>query len=330
MEFNCSSRIMRGGVRFWVRALTPILLFLPVRAWPWGCEGHHAVAIIAERHMNAHALEMANKLLQSEPIDPALTRYCSTRGLDLMVDSSTWADDLRSSRPESSAWHYIDIPRDAPRRAVAESCPASTGCVTSAVERQIGLLRSSGTDARSRADALRFLIHFVGDLHQPLHCVTNNDMGGNCVPVDFFGRAPMERNQQFESYTPNLHSIWDFAIIQRMKGMETEEQWAVSLDQQYSSQVSGWEKEGINVENWAWESHELADSVVYPELPVAIPAEKPAPIKSCADDNHVSTRMLKLREHVSQQYVNAVAPTINQQIAKAGVRLAMVLNQIWP
>jgi hypothetical protein len=306
------------------------LLFSPVRAWPWGCEGHQAVAMIAEKHMNAHALEMANKLLQSQPIDPALPRYCSSQGLDLMADSATWADDLRKLRPEASPWHYIDIPRDAPRSALAESCPASTGCVTSALEHQIDLLRSDGTDPRVRADALRFIIHFVGDLHQPLHCVSNNDEGGNCVPIDFFGNPPVERNPQFESYGPNLHAIWDSGIIQRMKGTQTETQWAASLDQQFSAQAGGWEKAGINVEDWAWEGHELADTVVYAKLPVAIPVEKPVPVKSCADDDHVSTRLLKLNEQVSQAYVDAVAPTINEQVAKAGVRLAMVLNQIWP
>jgi hypothetical protein len=70
--------------------------------------------------------------------------------------------------------------------------------------------------------------------------------------------------------------------------------------------------------------------VVYAKLPVAIAVEKPELVKGCSDDNHVSTRMLKLHEQVSQQYVDAVAPTIDQQLAKAGVRLAMLLNTIWP
>ena len=306
------------------------LLFSPVQAWPWGCEGHQAVAMIAEKHMNAHALEMANKVLQSAPIDPALPRFCVGAGLDLMADSATWPDDLRKVRPEASPWHYIDIPRDAPRSALAESCPASAGCVTSAIEHQIELVRSDGTDPRVRADALRFVIHFVGDIHQPLHCVTNNDEGGNCVPVNFFGNPPVERNPQFETYAPNLHAVWDYGIIQRIKGQEPVAQWAASLDQQFSSQDAAWEKAGVSVEDWAWEGHELADSVVYAKLPVAIPVEKPVPVKGCSDDDHVSTRMLKLHEQISQQYVDAVAPTINQQIAKAGVRLAMVLNQIWP
>jgi hypothetical protein len=334
MKFNCSSRALRKGLG--VLGTAFILLFSPVRAWPWGCEGHEAVAMIAEKHMTAHALEMANKLLRSAPIDPALPRYCSSQGLDLMSDSATWADDLRSVQPESSQWHYIDIPRDAPRSSLARFCPEY--CVISAIARQIMLLHGDETDTRVRADALRFLIHFVGDIHQPLHCVSNNDMGGNCVPVEFFGNPPVEKNPQHESYVPNLHAIWDSGIIQRLKGTESVAQWADSLDKQFSSQVGGWEKAelegehwaGAKVEDWAWESHELADSVVYAKLPVAIPVEEPQPVKGCSDDNHVSTRMLKLHEQVSQSYVDAVAPTVNEQIAKAGVRLAMVLNQIWP
>jgi hypothetical protein len=288
------------------------------------------VALIAGKHMNAHALEMVNKLLQAQRIDPALSRFCSSQGLDLMEDSATWADDLRGSRPEAGPWHYIDIPRNAPRGPLAEFSPASTGCVTSALEHQIELLRSDATDARVRADALRFVIHFVGDLHQPLHCVSNNDEGGNCVPIDFLGNAPVERNPQYETYAPNLHGVWDYAIIQRMRGTEGVAQWAASLDERFRAQAPAWEKAGVNVDDWAWESHVVADSVVYAKLPVAIPVEKPVPMKSCADDDHVSTRLLKLHEQVLQPYVDAVAPTISEQIAKAGIRLAMVLNQIWP
>ncbi|MFZ0959773.1 MAG: S1/P1 nuclease [Terriglobia bacterium] len=328
MKLNYSSRAMRRDLG--VVGAACIFLFSPARAWPWGCEGHQAVAMIAEKHMTARALEMANKLLQSQPIDPALPRYCPSQGLDLMADSATWADDLRKVRPEASAWHYIDIPRDAPRSAMAESCPASTGCVTSALQHQIELLRRGDAEPRERADALRFIIHFVGDLHQPLHCVSNNDMGGNCVPVEFFGNPPVEKNPDYETYAPNLHAIWDSGIIQKLKGTESVQQWAAALDAQFGARMSGWEKQGINVEDWAWESHELADAAVYAKLPVAIPVEQPQPVKGCSDDNHVSTRMLKLHEQVSQPYVDAVAPTVNEQIAKAGIRLAMVLNQIWP
>ena len=329
MDSNSSSQTLRGAACRWILLAAFILVLSPARAWPWGCEGHQAVAIIAEKHMSAHALEMANKLLQSNPIDPALSRFCVGAGLDLMADSATWPDDLRKARPEASPWHYIDIPRDAPRSAVTDSC-SPAGCVTAAITHQVELLRSDSTDPRVRADALRFIIHFVGDLHMPLHCISNDDEGGNCVPINFFGNPPVERNPQFETYAPNLHGIWDYGIIQRMKGQQPVGDWAASLDQQFSTRAGAVEKAGINVEDWAWEGHELANSVVYGKLPVAIPVEKTVEVKSCADDNHISTRMLKLDEHVTQSYVDAVAPTINEQIAKAGIRLAMVLNQIWP
>jgi hypothetical protein len=144
------------------------------------------------------------------------------------------------------------------------------------------------------------------------------------------GNPPVEKNSLAESYSPNLHGIWDSNIIQRMKRMESVAQWADSIDRRFSSQTAGWQKAGINLDDWAWESHELADSVVYAKLPVAIPVEEPELVKACSDNNHVSMRMLNLHERVSQQYTDAVAPAINQQIAKAGVRLAMILNEIWP
>lgn len=324
-----SGSLLRKGLMISLLWGAAWALLIPASAWPWGCEGHQAVAMIAEKHMNPHALEMANQLLRSQPIDPTLKRYCGPSP-DPMADAATWADDLRSSRPEAGPWHYIDIPRGAPHSALAESCPASTGCVTSAIEHQLDLLRNEGTDAKARADALRFVIHFVGDLHQPLHCTTNNDMGGNCVPVAFFGMPPVVKNPQYETYAPNLHAIWDSGIIQRMKGSESVEQWASSLDQQFSAQMSAWQRGSAKPEDWAWESHQLAETVVYGRLPVTIPIEKPVLVTGCSSDNHISQRMLKLDEEIGQHYQDAVAPVIDEQIAKAGIRLAMILNRLWP
>jgi hypothetical protein len=119
-------------------------------------------------------------------------------------------------------------------------------------------------------------------------------------------------------------------MIQRLKGSESVEQWAAALDQQFSAQESAWQKETLNPEDWAWEGHQLAETVVYGRLPVPIPIEPPQPVTGCSADNHVSTRLLKLHEQIAQPYEDAVAPVIAEQIAKAGVRLAMILNQLWP
>jgi hypothetical protein len=180
---------------------------------------------------------------QSKSIE--LVVYRAARNL------STFFGGLQLFSLPTTPRHFIDIPRDASRSALADSRPAATGCVTIALVHQIGLLRSDCTDPKVRADALRFVIHFVGDLHQPLQFVSNNDEGGNCVSVNFFGIAPVEKNWQFESYSPNLHAIWDYAIIGRIKGEETVEQRAASVDGQFSAQDSVWERAGINVDEWA-------------------------------------------------------------------------------
>ncbi len=310
-------------------------------AWAWGCEGHQMVASIAEKHLNAHAATMSQKILAAGPIDPTLARYCKQTGLDGFVDSSTWADDYRSVKPDTGPWHFIDIPRGAAKGDIAEYCPPSTGCVISALVAQIRVLRGSSASAQARADALRFVIHLVGDIHQPLHDTTNDDLGGNCVPVTFFDLAPQERNVQRESYSPNLHSVWDVGIIEHFAPPQdaqapTPEQVAdeigeaEKLDRDFRARFPSWQPGPIDFPAWAWESHELAEEVAYGKLPHAIPIEPPRPVASCADDDHISTRMLKLDERLADPYEQATAPVVQEQLAKAGLRLAALLNSIWP
>jgi hypothetical protein len=202
--------------------------------------------------------------------------------------------------------------------------------VTRAITDQIALLRSPGIDPQKKADALRFLIHFVGDLHQPLHATTNNDQGGNCVPVTFFDAPPQLRNPETESYAPNLHGVWDVNILERMTTGKTSDQVASELEGSFRSEIARRKKGSADVNGWAWESYQLAQKVVYGNLPVRVPVEAPQTIKSCADDNHIATRMLKLDERLEQPYQDSAAPVVQQQIAKAGARLALLLNQLWP
>ena len=194
------------------------LVSLPAPARAWGCEGHQVVALLAEKHLTPHALAMAKKILAEGPIDPSLSRYCKEGGTDPLADASTWPDDIRALRPETAPWHYVDIPLGTTRRDVEKFCDPKESCVTRAITDQLAILRSLEGDPQKRADALRFLIHFVGDLHQPLHAITNNDQGGNCVPVAFFDALPQLRNPQTESYAPNLHGVWDTNILAKGNG----------------------------------------------------------------------------------------------------------------
>lgn len=91
-----------------------------------------------------------------------------------------------------------------------------------------------------------------------------------------------------------------------------------------------WRQEPINPDDWAWESHQAAVTTAYGKLPKAVSPETPQPVMQCSDDHHVSTRLKNLHEKVSTQYLHTVMPVIEQQLVKAGTRLAMLLNQLWP
>jgi nuclease S1 len=303
-----------------------VLLFVFACTGPlsqaWGCKGHQTVALIAEKQLTPQTRQLVDKLLAENPVDPQLKRYCGNATRDLLADASTWPDDVRGTA-RNGPWHYIDIPRGAARAPLAQYC-GSEGCITQAIADQLAILKDHSADPLKRADALRYIIHFVGDLHMPLHAITNNDEGGNCVPVRYFRRRPQDHNG---SFTPNLHALWDTAILERdMEGAEPQE-FTEHLAQVFSADLPKWQAAGIHVQDWAWESHDLADSVVYGALLPAVPVENPAPVRNCADANHIGERMLRLHLFAGQSYQHAAAPMVEERIAQAGTRLAMILNE---
>jgi hypothetical protein len=170
----------------------------------------------------------------------------------------------------------------------------------------------------------------VGDIHQPLHDATNSDRGGNCVPVAFFRHAPRETNSAEENYSPNLHEVWDVEIIDEFLNGQTQETAAANLNREFRAKIRAWQSKPADFASWAWESHQLAESTAYGRLPVKIAIEAPRPIESCADNDHVSTRMLRLNERLDTAYQDAAAPVVKGQLAKAGIRLAALLNSVWP
>jgi hypothetical protein len=309
-------------------------------AWPWGCEGHETIALIAARQLTPHARKMVDELLQPSPIDRRLERSCRTTG-NVVADASTWADDVRHDQTSpffnTGRWHFIDIPRGTSSGEVGRFCPPPTGrtglspagCVVTAIEDQLTVLRKIGGERRRAAEALMWLIHLIGDLHQPLHCSTNNDAGGNCVPVTYFGIAPQLSSDHPEEgmYQPNLHAVWDTSIIRRILQHRSAGWFADVLQRRFAAQIPAWQRMPIDLRTWAWESHRVAEQTAYGQLPVAIPLATPQRGVQCSE---VSQKMLALHERLGQQYEDPAAPVIEEQLAKAGVRLAMVLNRLWP
>jgi hypothetical protein len=292
-------------------------------SWAWGCKGHQTVAFIAEKYLTPEARQFVDKLLADNPIDPKLKRYCGNTTRDLMADASTWADDIRTEA-KNGPWHYIDIPRGAKRGPLDQYC-GKDGCVTKAISEQLAILKGNTADTHSRAEALRYIIHFVGDLHMPLHATTNNDEGGNCVPVHYLRRKPHAHNN---SYTPNLHAIWDTAIVERdMEGADPAE-YADRLEELFYADSPKWQKAGIHIDDWAWESHALANGIAYGKLAPKVPIESPVPVAACTDDNNVGQRLFNLHLVAGQTYQLAAASAAEKRLAQAGVRLALILNEV--
>jgi S1/P1 Nuclease len=298
------------------------LIFLcATSTFAWGCKGHQTVALLAEKHLTPEAQQFVQTLLAQNPIDPQLKRYCGNATHDLLADASTWPDDVRNDL-KNGHWHYIDIPRGAARQPLGHFC-SSESCVTKAIVDQIAILKNKNATPRTRAEALRYIIHFVGDLHMPLHASTNNDEGGNCTPVRFFRRRPVEHNNTF---TPNLHFVWDNAILERDMESADPAEYAELLEQNFADDELIWQKAGTHVDEWAWESHDLAESVVYSQLVPPVPIELPTPVHSCTDVNNIGERMLQLNFYAGQPYQDLAAPIVQKRIAQAGIRLALILN----
>jgi len=298
------------------------LPFFTTSAFAWGCKGHQTVALIAEKHLTPEARQFLDKLLNDNAIDPQLKRFCGNYSSSLLADGATWPDDIRNTARNGS-WHYIDIPRRSARAPLASFCGES-GCITQAIAAQLATLKDGHADPHKRADAVRYLVHFVGDLHMPLHASTNNDEGGNCVPVQYFRRKPHERNH---SYVPNLHALWDTTILEHdMEGADPAE-YAEFLEDSFRDELPGWKKAGVDIEDWAWESHELAETYAYGQLTPKDPVETPAAVHACTDDNNVGGRLLNLHFVADAHYQEVAAPIVEKRIAQAGIRLALLLNE---
>ena len=153
--------------------LLTLALLCPVRsAFGWGYEGHEVIGLIAEHYMTGEALKRAGQILEGSAID----------GI------ASWADDYRRDHRETGPWHYIDIPLADSRIDIVHECPDGQ-CVIAQTERFLTVLKDPRADKAAKAEALKFVVHFVGDLHQPLHDEDNSDKGGNERHVIFDGKA---------------------------------------------------------------------------------------------------------------------------------------------
>jgi hypothetical protein len=313
-----------------MRIAISLLAALPLlagSAFGWGCDGHQIIALIARAHLTPAASSAVDQLLRDNPIDPSLSRGCNDRPTDLMADSATWADDERNVDKTTESWHFIDIPLaihtdPAQEPDLMKWCAAQAdgrpGCIVTAINYELAILRDGHQPAPARAQALRYVIHFLGDMAQPLHASDNHDRGGNCTSIKFFS----------EEKPRNLHGIWDSQLIGRDLAADktTQSQYAAKINERFSSESSGQSK--IDIEGWVWESHKLAYTVTYADLKPQIPTE---PLTAGLADqegcNAERDKVVALNISVDDEYFAQAMPVIREQLAKAGYRLAALINQ---
>jgi hypothetical protein len=301
------------------------------QSWAWGCDGHQAVAIVAERLLGVATLAKIGAVLAASPVDPALRRFCNALPSNVLADVASWADDIRDAEPSTYGWHFINYPRAIGGRTHnhAKYCPAGD-CVIDAIVSQYRALRTS-QDPAVKARALRFIVHFVGDLHQPLHTTTNGDRGGNCLPVTDAGEPPMEDDRH--NWRPNLHGVWDVQLVRRlMTARDLADSSALAAAVMTGGAVTPREPTTARVKEWARGANALARNVVYGRLPVSVPMEPASAIvlASCDDNRHVGRRMAALNEYVTDAYQQDSGPVIVSQLRLAGERLASTLKSAFP
>lgn len=293
-------------------AAIALILFLAVPpAFPWGRTGHHIVAIIAEQRLSPGARDKIRKLLMD--------------GKYSIVDLSTCADQLRDNPrrtptaedlmcrsmagtvdPKNDTWHYIDIPVPTKAKTLEAFCP-NNNCVTARIQSFSDILRTS-TDDAARRQALLFLVHFMGDIHQPLHATEREcDRGGNSERVNFFLDGEKQANQA-------LHHVWDISeldLLMKHDNIIDERVYAGMLMAGVkTSEAQRWTR--ATPEKIAWESYRLALKNVYRGIPLQNFCEKPAPAPMVTD--------------LTAAYENEGTKVVHEQLAKAGVRLAAILE----
>ena len=205
-------------------------------ALAWGKTGHRVSGAIAERHLSGEARAKIALLL----------------GTESLADASVWADEMRSDpsvfwQKTASPWHYVTVPET---RNLDVHAPAEGDAVTA-----LRRFERTVLDARAPADekrlALRFMLHIIGDLHQPLHAGKPGDRGGNDVEVSFFGRPS------------NLHAVWDSGIIDQEQLSYTEYTERLVRETTDENIISWWSSDPLS---WISESAQIRDRI-YPADP---------------------------------------------------------------
>lgn len=265
-----------------IAAFACLCALIPAQLFAWGTKGHAIVADLAESRLTPVARANLKLLL----------------GNNSLASISTWPDAIRDIQPETYGWHFVDIPGKAGGFSQTRDCyrPQDKGptaqtdhhnCVVDRIEMFRQVLADGNARELDRLVALMFLVHFVGDIHQPLHAV-EDARGGNDVKIRVFGL------DQCGNYPCNLHGAWDFSLIDHTG--YSEEDYVPHLDELIRAKQ--WDRKAPgSPEDWANESHHEALEI-----------------------------WLNNGANLDEDYYKTHIGLVDERLALAGLRLASLLN----
>jgi nuclease S1 len=239
----------------------------------WSAMGHRLVVEIAWDNLTPRARASVLDLL----------------GAERLADASVWADRIRPERPATGPLHYVNTPTGQ-RYDAARDCPSGR-CIVEGVVRFRGALADPSATRTERVEALRWLLHLLGDLHQPLHVGDRGDRGGNEIRVSWRGR------------TLDLHSLWDDELVRAWA--VDEGRYLASLRRTVARMTDTERMEVVagHPADWAAEGNTAAHEIVYPPTSEGIP--------------------------LGREYLRAAGPVLDRAFIRAGLRLAHVLNEVF-
>ncbi|MEA2668222.1 MAG: nuclease [Chloroflexota bacterium] len=255
----------------------------------WSPQGHRLVALLAASHLTPMARQNVSWLL----------------GDASLADVAVWADLYLEGNNQTSFWHYVNIPPDATSYDRDRDCPRQPGvpaggrgdrwrdCVVDRILYNQERLANTSLDRADRTIALKFLVHLIGDLHQPFHGL-GVERGGNGIPVSVFGSATCNYGGG-APYPCNLHGVWDTALIAHRR--LSDQQYLVELERQIKQRRWDAVATGSPAE-WAMESHAFAKAALLPPQGVA-----------------------------DEAYYRAEIAVVDERLALGGLRLATWLNR---
>jgi hypothetical protein len=253
-----------------------IVVLASGEALAWGRTAHRIISAVTEKRLTPAARAGVRDLLEPD---------------ETLARASLWADDHRQDHPGSAAWHYVNVPIGEPRYD-SRFCPSS-GCIVSKIHELRVVLGNAALPRSERQLALRLLVHFIEDVHQPLHVGDRGDRGGNDLQVRFFGSGT------------NLHRLWDEGIVLRHDSEEAS--WIARIDAAANFELSRqWSK--CDVATWADESLAAARQAYV--MPGSGSALEPG-------------------AKLGQEYFEFALPIVERRLAQAAVRLAATLNQVF-